>query len=85
LKVRERIVLASYLGQFVAASAPAFTSNPDVPYFVRSIVTVDAGNPNAEAVAIKAGKIVAVGTRTAVETTPPAAALRIQDSVRRLS
>jgi hypothetical protein len=51
-----------------AASAPAFSSNADAIYFGGPIVTVDDKNPSAEAVAVKAGKIVAVGSRTAVET-----------------
>jgi hypothetical protein len=61
-KVRELIVLVFCLGLVVAASAPTFATNADAIYFSWPIVTVNDRNPNAEAVAVKAGKIVAVGT-----------------------
>jgi imidazolonepropionase-like amidohydrolase len=68
LKFSERIVSVCWLGLCLAASAPAFSSNADAIYFGGLIVTVDDKNPSAEAVAVKAGKIVAVGSRAAVET-----------------
>jgi predicted amidohydrolase YtcJ len=79
LKVRELIVLASCLGPFVAGSAPAIASNADAIYFGGPIVTVDDRNPNAEAVAVKAGRIVAVGARTAVETAQKGPKTRMID------
>jgi hypothetical protein len=44
---------------------PALASSADVTYFGGSIVAVNDAQPSAEAVAIKDGKITAIGTRAA--------------------
>jgi hypothetical protein len=49
------------------ASLPAQAADADTIYFGGPIVTVNDRQPTAEAVAVKGGKIVAVGSRSAVE------------------
>ena len=49
------------------AKAPAPAQAADTIYFGGPIVTVDDAKPAAEAVAVQAGRIVAVGSRAAVE------------------
>ncbi len=48
-------------------ASPASAANADAIYFGGPIVTVNDKQPTAEAVAVKGGKIVAVGTRGVVE------------------
>jgi predicted amidohydrolase YtcJ len=48
-------------------SSPALAADADTIYFGGLIVTVNDRQPTAEAVAVKGGKIVAVGSRSAVE------------------
>jgi hypothetical protein len=55
---------------------PALTSSADVIYFGGSIVAVNDAKPSAEAVAIKDGKITAIGTRAAVEAANKGASTR---------
>ena len=52
---------------FLIVVPPAMAANADAIYFGGPIITVDDKHPSAEAVAIKAGKIVAVGSRIDVE------------------
>jgi predicted amidohydrolase YtcJ len=49
------------------AASPAMAKNADTIYFGGPIVTVDDRQPTAEAVAVRGGKIVAVGSRHAIE------------------
>lgn len=79
MKVHERSVCVGWLGVCLAAPAPAFSSNVDALYFGGPIVTVDDKNPGAGAVAVKAGKIIAVGSRTAVETAQKGPKTRMVD------
>jgi predicted amidohydrolase YtcJ len=51
----------------LGAVSPALGANADAIYFGGSIVTVDDRRPSAEAVAVKDGRIVAVGSRRDVE------------------
>jgi predicted amidohydrolase YtcJ len=67
MKIRELVFRACWFHLCFAACAPAFASNADAIYFGGPIVTDDDRNPSAEAVAVKAGKIVAVGARAVVE------------------
>lgn len=58
------------VGAFVALLAslsPAIAADADTIYFGGPIITVDDRLPTAEAVAVKGGEIVAVGSRNAVE------------------
>jgi predicted amidohydrolase YtcJ len=48
-------------------ASPALAADADTIYFGGPIVTVNDRQPTAEAVAVKGGKIVAVGSRSAVE------------------
>ncbi|HET8732450.1 MAG TPA: amidohydrolase, partial [Anaeromyxobacteraceae bacterium] len=48
-------------------ATPAMAADADAIYFGGPIVTVNDARPTAEAVAVKGGKIVAVGSRRAVE------------------
>ena len=67
--------LAMTLATPLAASAkPA-----DVLYVGGAIVTVNDAQPNAEALAVKDGKIIAVGTRADVEQAHKGAATKIVD------
>lgn len=58
---------ASVLVAFLANVSPAIAGNADTIYFGGPIITVDDRHPTAEAVAVKGEKIVAVGSRYAVE------------------
>jgi hypothetical protein len=49
------------------AAAPAMAASADAIWFGGPIVTLDDEHPTAEAVAVRGGKIVAVGSRAAVE------------------
>lgn len=51
----------------LVAASPAMAADADAIYFGGPIVTVNDRQPTAEAVAVKGGKIVAVGSRGAVE------------------
>jgi predicted amidohydrolase YtcJ len=51
----------------LAMASPALAVNADTIYFGGPIITVNDRAPTAEAVAVKGGKIVAVGRRSAVE------------------
>jgi len=61
------------------ASAPAVVDAADTIYFGGDIVTVNDAMPSAEALAVKAGKIVAVGARAAVEQAHKGAATQMVD------
>jgi len=52
---------------FLANVSSAIAGNADTIYFGGPIITVDDTHPTAEAVAVKDGKIVAVGARNVVE------------------
>ena len=60
---------AGWLSLCLTTAASAFAANADAIYFGGPIITVDDKNPAAEAVAVRAGKIVAVGSRSMVEKT----------------
>ena len=53
-----------------APGAPAPERTADAIYTGGDIVTVNDAQPTVEAVAVKAGKILAVGTRAAVRQVP---------------
>lgn len=59
--VKAAVLVASSL-----SSALAIAANADSIYFGGTIITVNDKAPSAEAVAVKGGKIVAVGSRKAV-------------------
>jgi predicted amidohydrolase YtcJ len=62
-----------------AAVSPALGADADAIYFGGPIVTVDDRQPSAEAVAVKDGRIVAVGSRRDVESAQKSAATRMVD------
>ena len=75
-------VTAAGVGAFVAllaTASPAFAVDADAIYFGGPIITVDDRLPTAEAVAVKGGKIVAVGSRSAVEKAQKSAATAMID------
>ena len=55
------------LSVFLVSVSPAMAANADAIYFGGPIVTMDDKHPSAEAVAVKARKIAAVGSRFDVE------------------
>jgi predicted amidohydrolase YtcJ len=63
----------------LAAVSPALGADADAIYFGGPIVTVDDRQPRAEAVAVKDGRIAAVGSRRAVEDAQKGAATRMVD------
>ncbi len=73
---RAATVLA--VASFSLASA-AWASNADAIYFGGPIITINDAAPMAEAVAIKDGKIVAVGARAAVFAAEKGAATKLYD------
>jgi predicted amidohydrolase YtcJ len=58
---------AGVFAAFLCNIAPAIAANADTIYFGGPIVTMDDTHPSTEAVAVKDGLIVAVGTRNEVE------------------
>jgi hypothetical protein len=60
-------------------SGPDAASTADSIYFGGSIVTVNDAQPNAEAVAVKDGKILMVGTRSEIELNHKGATTRMID------
>lgn len=70
-------VLAAVFALAVAPSAPG--AEADAIYFGGPIVTVDDRRPSAEAVAVKDGRIVAVGSREDVESAQRGADTRMID------
>jgi predicted amidohydrolase YtcJ len=79
LKIGRFYVHTGWLSLCLFAGAPAFAANADTIYFGGPIITVDDRNPTAEAVAVKAGKIVAVGPRSTVEKTEKGPKTRMID------
>jgi hypothetical protein len=63
----------------LAAVSPALGADADAIYFGGPIVTVDDRRPSAEAVAVKDGRIVGVGSRRNVERAHKGAATRMVD------
>ena len=59
--------MAGATGGFVCSPAEAATESGDTLYVGGPIVTINDAQPTAEAVLVRAGKIVAVGTRAEVE------------------
>jgi predicted amidohydrolase YtcJ len=62
-----------------AIAAPALGADADAIYFGGPIVTVDDRRPSAEAVAVKDGRIVAVGSRRDVERARKGRATKMVD------
>jgi predicted amidohydrolase YtcJ len=62
-----------------AASAVAAEQSADTIFVGGDIVTINDAQPTAEALAVKGGKILAVGARTEVESTHKGEATRIVD------
>ena len=60
-------------------STPADVDLADTIYVAGDIVTINDGHPTAEALAVKDGRIVAVGTRASVENAHKGAATRVVD------
>lgn len=73
-----RLVLSLILSATMAASAQA-AETADAIYFGGPIVTVDDAHPSAGAVAVKDGKILAVGDRDAVIAAHKGDATKLQD------
>jgi len=69
--------LASGAGRFVCSPADAATDAPDTIYSGGPIITISDVQPTAEAVLVRAGKIVAVGSATEVEKQAQAPVTRI--------
>jgi predicted amidohydrolase YtcJ len=80
-----RVCLAALAALAIAACSGPSANNPaganvaDVIYFGGDIVTVDDRQPSAEALAVKDGKILAVGTRAGIETANKGAATKLVD------
>ncbi len=72
------VVAAAAHAQSAAAPSPAATT-ADAIYSGGDIVTVNDAQPSAEAVAVKDGKILAVGARAAIETAHKGAGTRLVD------
>jgi hypothetical protein len=67
MKLAAIAVIALSAGCGLAPSAPATESTADAIYAGGDIVTVNDSQPTAEAVAVKGGRILAVGKREAIE------------------
>jgi predicted amidohydrolase YtcJ len=61
------------------SSAPAPAATADTIYYGGDIITVDDAQPSAEAIAIKDGKILALGTRTQIEKSNKGANTKLVD------
>lgn len=77
------IILLALTISSCSKSAPPESSNnmADSIYVGGTIITINDAQPSAEAIAVKDGKIVAVGTRTEVENAHKGAATQIIDLV----
>jgi hypothetical protein len=64
---KQRLLATIALVATVSSAASARAQTADTIYTGGAIVTINDKQPTAEAVAVKGGKIVAVGTRTEVE------------------
>ena len=62
-------LLTTALGALTLVSGPVFSQTADTLYHGGPIITIDDAAPRAEAVAVKDGKILAVGTKEAVLKT----------------
>ena len=62
-------LLTTALGALTLVSGPVFSQTADTHYHGGPIITIDDAAPRAEAVAVKDGKILAVGTKEAVLKT----------------
>lgn len=62
-----------------ASASAAWARDADTIYFGGPIITIDDAAPTAEAVAVKAGKIVAVGPRASVFAAEKGRATRLHD------
>ena len=58
----KRAVAIFFVAMMVSMPIPAFAADPDIIYFNGKIATLDAGGSTVEAVAVKDGKFVNVGT-----------------------
>jgi predicted amidohydrolase YtcJ len=68
-----------FAAALLATAAPALAADADVIWFGGPIITVDAKLPRAQAVAVKDGRIVAVGKKAAVMKAEQGKATRLVD------